>query len=224
MFNQVFFSPAEELWQRLLDFIPSFVKALLFLVVGWFVAKIAAFLIERFVKLVNLDSLLRKVKFDRYVEKMGLRLNSGKFFGDIAYWVVVLLVLLTASDILGLMAFSSFLLDVINHIPILVGAAFILIFAVVAADFVRGAVKASATAARLHLAKLLGTLAWWTVMIFGAVQALKQLGVDTRLSDNVITVIIAGVALAFGLAFGLGGKESAERILRELREQGEKRD
>ncbi len=224
MFNQVFFSPAEELWQRLRDFVPSFVGAILFLVAGWLVAKIVAFLIERFVKLVNLDSLLRKVKFDRYVEKMGLRLNSGKFFGEIAYLVVILLVLLTASDILGLMAFSSFLLSIIGFIPVLAAAAFILIFAVIAADFVRGAVKASAMAARLHLAKLLGTLAWWTVMIFGAVTALRQLGVNTALIELAVTSIIMAGALAFGLAFGLGGKESAERILRELREQGEKRD
>jgi hypothetical protein len=224
MFNQGFFSLAEDLWNSLVNFIPGFVLALLFLLTGWFVAKVVAFLIERFVKLINLDSLLRKVKFDRYVEKMGLRLNSGKFFGEIAYLVVALLVLLTASDTLGLMAFSSFLLSIIGFIPVLAAATFILIFAVIAADFVRGAVKASAMAARLHLAKLLGALAWWTVMIFGAVTALRQLGVNTALIELAITSIIVAGALAFGLAFGLGGKESAERILRELREQGEKRD
>jgi len=212
------------LWQRLVSFIPSLIGAVVFLILGWLVARVAALIISKFIRLINLDSLLRKAKFDRYVEKMGLRLDSGKFFGELTYLIVILLVLLTASDILGLMAFSSFLLSIIGYIPVLVAAALIIIFAVIAADFVRGAVRASAMAARLHLAKLLGNLAWWTVMIFGAVTALKQLGVNTALIELAVTSIIMAGALAFGLAFGLGGKDYAANVLRELREQNERKE
>jgi hypothetical protein len=214
---------ARDLLDRLVVFIPNFLGVVLFLLVGWLLARFVAWLVEKGANFLKIDSLLKSLKADRYLEKVGVRLNSGRFLGEIVYWIAILVVFLTAADMLNLFALSNFLEGVISYIPNLIVAALILIFAAIVADFARSAVKASAMAARLHSARLFGTIAWWAVMIFGIVTALKQLGVNTGLIDTAIMGIIMGGALAFGLAFGLGGKAYAEHLLEKVREQTEHR-
>ena len=94
--------------------------------------------------------------------------------------------------------------------------------AVVVGNFLRSLVKASVSAARLHASKFLATLTWWVVVIFGVLAALMQLGVAGVLLNTIVTGIIAMVAIAGGIAFGLGGKDYAAHLVQKLRENTER--
>jgi len=87
------------------------------------------------------------------------------------------------------------------------------------ANFLRGLVRASVMSARLHAVKALGALTWWTVVIFGFLTALLQLGVAVTIINNLILGLIAMLALAGGLAFGLGGRDVAGDLVRHLRDE-----
>jgi len=98
------------------------------------------------------------------------------------------------------------------------GAILIMFATLVAANFLRRLVAASVASAKMAHAKGLSALSWWVVFIFGFFAALAQVGVASRTLETLITGLIAMLALAGGLAFGLGGKEHASRFLDKIRE------
>ena len=100
--------------------------------------------------------------------------------------------------------------------PNLVIAVMIMLAALVVANLVKHLVRASVMSARLHAAKFLGSAAWWTVMVFGGLASLVQLGIAVSIIQTLVTGFIAMMALAGGLAFGLGGKDHAAKVLQAV--------
>lgn len=206
----------QSLWQVVASFLPSLVGAMIVLIVGLIVAAGLERLVERLVYYLKVDALLARLGVEAYLERARLELNAGHFLGRIVYWFILVAFFLTASDILGFMALSGFLGDVLLYIPNVLIAALILIAAVVVANFVRGLVMASVLSARLHAAKFLGAATWWIIMVFGFLTAAVQLNIAVSIINTVITGLIAMMALAGGLAFGLGGRDAAARWIARI--------
>jgi len=80
---------ARDVLDRLVIFIPNFLGVVLFLLIGWLLARLVALLVEKAANFLKLDSLLKSLKTDRYLEKVGVRLNSGRFLGEIVYWIAI---------------------------------------------------------------------------------------------------------------------------------------
>jgi len=217
--TDVLVSSLQNLWMQMVNWLPSFIGAVLIFLVGLIVAAGLASLAEKLIAVARLDSLLRRLGLEEYLKRANVELNSGHFLGQIVYWFLVLAFLLAASDILGFFALSSFLRDVLLYIPNLVIAVLIMVVAVVVGNLARHLVRASVLGARLHAAKFLSSAAWWSVVVFGMLAALVQLGIAVSIINTVITGLIAMLALAGGLAFGLGGKEYAAHLLGELRNE-----
>lgn len=209
-------SSLQALWQVVVQALPSIIGALVVLIVGLIVAAVLERLVERLVYYLKVDALLRKLGVEMYLERAGMDLNAGHFIGRVIYWFVLIGFFLAASDILGFAALSGFLSDVLLYIPNVVIAALIMLVALVAANFLRGLAVASVMGARLHAAKFLGAVTWWVVMIFGFLTAAVQLNIAVSVINTVITGLIAMLALAGGLAFGLGGREAASRWISRL--------
>lgn len=213
----------QDLWLQVLLFLPALIGAIVVLIVGLVVAAGLDKIVERVIYHLKLDQLLRKLGVEPYLHRANLELDSGYFLGKIVYWFMVVVFVLAASDILGFFVLSQFLGEVLLYVPNVVVAFLILLATVVIAGFLKKLVAASILSARLHAAKFLGSLTWWTVFIFGFLTAIYQLGVATDIINTVITGLIFMLALAGGLAFGLGGKEEAAMILKKTRQDWEHR-
>ena len=213
----------QNLWLGFMNFIPLLVGAFVILVVGLIVGAGLGTLVEKIFDAVKLDSFLMKLGLGPYFERAGLRLRVARFLGRLVYWFVVIAFLLAASDILGLFALSAFLSDILGYIPNIIAAVLIMLASVVLGGFLKRIVTASVLSARLHAAHFLGTLAWWSVIVSGLLASLVQLNIASTIIQSVVTGFIAMVALAGGLAFGLGGKEYAAHLLGKLRDHTESR-
>ena len=95
-------SAFQNVWDPIARFIPGFIAALIVLIVGLIVAAALRALLERIMGALRIDSALRKMGAEAFMERAGMRLNSGKFVGGLVYWFFVVVVALAASDILGL--------------------------------------------------------------------------------------------------------------------------
>lgn len=210
-----------NVWTGVINFIPSLIGALIVLIIGLIVASGIRSLIEKVVNLLKIDHLLKKIGVDVYIERAGLRLNSEKFVGGLIYWFLIIVFILAIADILKLEGLSRFLNDVVSYIPNIIAAVLIMLATVVVANFSRSLVKASIMSAKLHASNFLSTLTWWAISIFGLLAVLMQLGVAPMLLNTVITGLIAMVAIAGGIAFGLGGKDYAAHLINKLRERTE---
>lgn len=211
----------QQLWIDFIGFLPTFVSALVVFIVGLIVAAAVGQLVERVITALKLDGLLAKAGAETHIRRAGLKLNVGRFLGRLTYWFILIAFFLAASDILGFFTLSSFLEAVLLYIPHVIVSVLILLVTVIIANFLRGIVKASAKSGGFKSANFLGALTWWAIVLFGVSATLIQLGIASALVQSFMTAIFYMVALAGGIAFGLGGKSYAEHLLKRFRDEVE---
>ena len=207
------------LWERFVNFLPALVGAILVFVAGWIVAVALGKVVEHIVKMIKVDEMMEKAGTKGRFKKAGVELNLAKFFGGLVKWFLVLVFLMAATDILRLTQVTSFLNSIVLYLPNVIVAAIILAVAFLVGNFVFAVVKGSTKVAGIVSATLLGTVAKWAIVVFGFLAALIQLGVAASLINTLFIGLVAMLALAGGLAFGLGGKDEATAILRKLRRE-----
>lgn len=213
----------QNVWVGIMNFLPSLIGALILIIVGLIIASGLRALIERIINTLKLDSGLKKMGLAPIFERAGLQLNSGKFLGLLVYWLLVIVFILAVTDILGLYGVSLFLRDIISYIPNIIVAVLIMLVAVMVANFLKSIVKASVRGAKLHYSKFLSSLAWWVIIVFGFLAALIQIGIATTILNTIVSGFIIMLAIAGGIAFGLGGKDYAAFLLEKFRQQTEER-
>jgi hypothetical protein len=215
---EILLDSLKSIWQSFIGFLPTLLAALIVFIIGWLIAIFLGKVANRMIKAIKLDLLLAKLGFKKVLAKAKLKLNSGKFFDELVKWFFIIVFLMTAVDILGLTEVTLFLKTILFYIPNVIIAAIVLLAAVIVANFMQRVVKASADAAGLSSSGAVGSIAKWAIMIFGFVIALTQLGIATTLIQTIVIGLIAMLALAGGLAFGLGGKDWAARILDRIKQ------
>ena len=217
--GDVTFQALGGLWVQVLGAIPMILGALIIFIIGLIVASVLELIVVKIIRLIKLDNLLTRSGLEEYLKRGGWRLDTGKFLGKIVYWFIVIASVLAASDILNFYAFSSFLSSILAYIPNIIIAVLIALAAFIIAGFLKSVVKVSVTGVRPKEANFLGALSWWTVVIFGLLAALAQLGIASSLFNIIISGLVAMIALAGGIAFGLGGKDYASSLISKMRDE-----
>jgi len=211
----------QNLWAGTVVTLGNVIGALIVLIVGLIIAAGLGALVEKIVSAIKLDKGLKGLGIHEYFQRAGMELNSAKFFGRLVYWFFVVVFLLAASDILGFYSLSSFLQETLLYIPNVVVAVLIMLATVLIANFLKRLVHASVKSAKLQASKFLGSLTWWAVVVFGFFAALSQLGVAVSIINALVTGFVAMLALAGGIAFGLGGKEYATSLIEKVKDHHE---
>ena len=202
-----------NVWYGVADFLPKLIIALIIFAIGWVLAALLEKLVESIFKSLRVDSALKSAGLEDVVKRSGHSLNSGMFVGALVKWFVVVVFLMSAFDAIGLAQVNGFLHDIVGYLPTIIVSVLILMVAVVVANAMQKLVVASAHAAHVKSAELLGRVTKWSIWIFALLTALYNLGVAPALIQTVVMAVFAGAALALGLAFGLGGKEVAQKWL-----------
>ncbi|OGI28435.1 MAG: hypothetical protein A2420_00755 [Candidatus Moranbacteria bacterium RIFOXYC1_FULL_44_13] len=208
-----------SLWERFVNFLPSLIGAVLVFVAGWIVAVALGKVVEHIFKMIKVDDVMEKAGTKARLQKAGVQLNVAKFLGGLVKWFLILVFLMAATDILRLVQVTNFLNSIILYLPNVVVAAVILAVAFLVANFTYAVVKGSTKVAGIISATLLATVAKWAIVIFGFLAALIQLGIAASLINTLFIGFVAMLALAGGLAFGLGGKDEAALILKKIRQE-----
>jgi len=199
-------------------FVPKFIIALIIFIIGWVIAVALGKVVEQIVKALKVDLALKSLGAEEPLNRAGMKLDAGAFLGGLVRWFVILVFVLAAVDVFGLTQVTEFLRGVVLvYIPQVIVAALILVAAALLADVANRIVQGSAKAAHLPSAGLLGGMAKWAIWIFAILTALYQLGIAGPFVQTLFTAFVAMLALAGGLAFGLGGKDAAAKFLERLR-------
>jgi hypothetical protein len=218
--SNVLLSSFQNLWWGVISYVPNLLVALIIFVVGWAIGSILGRWIAQLIHSLKIDQALHSVGLNTLLSRAGFRLNAGGFIGALVKWFVIIVFLVASAEVLGLSQVTQFLRQIVlGYLPNVFVAAFILFIAAVLAEALQKLVVGSAKAAGVPSARFLGGLTRWAVWVFALLAALVQLGVATILLQTVFTGLIAMLALAGGLAFGLGGRDVAARYLDSLRQE-----
>jgi hypothetical protein len=217
--SDVLIASFQQLWLGVIMFIPKFVVALVIFIIGWIIAMALGKLVSQIIRTLKVDKLLEAIGAESTLSKAGMRLDSGEFIGGLVRWFFIIVFLVASIDVLGLSQVNAFLKDVVLlYLPNVIVAAFILVVAAFIADAMKKIVVSSAKAADVPSSGLLGGITKWSIWIFAILAALYQLGIAGVFAQTLFTGFVAMLAIAGGLAFGLGGKEAAARYVEKLRE------
>ena len=201
-----------------IDFLPKFIVAIAIFILGWAIGALFARVISQIIKSMKVDNILQSTGVDEVLSRAGFRLNSGAFIGGLVKWFIIIVFLVASLDVLGLAQVNEFLGTVVlGYLPQVIVAVLILLIGAVLADSMQKVVTGSAKAAEITEAGFLGGVTRWAIWIFTIIIALSQLGIASQFMFTLFTGVVAMLALAGGLAFGLGGRDAAEKYLEKLR-------
>jgi Conserved TM helix len=201
--------------------IPKVIGFVVILIIGWLIASAIASVVATLLRTVKFNDLAKRSGFSGFVEKMGIKKDASGFLAEIARWFVRLIVLVTAFDALGLPAVSQVLEQFLLWLPNLVVALVILVLAGLAAKALAGLVRGGASEVGFGNADVLANIARIAVWAFAIVIAVNQIGVATTLVNTLFMGLVGALALALGLAFGLGGRETAAEMWKTWHQKGQ---
>jgi hypothetical protein len=209
--------------------IPKVIGFAVILIVGWLLSS----LVEK-----GVAALLRAVRFNDLAARSGFagfvgRMNAGTagvnadgtaahphqatdpagLIGLVAKWFIRLIAAVVAFDALGLPAVSEVLRELLLWLPNVIVALVVLVIGGLAARALSNLVRGAAGEAGLSNADLLAKVASTLVWAFAIVVAVNQIGIATELVNTLFMAFVGAIALGLGLAFGLGGRETAGQIL-----------
>jgi hypothetical protein len=194
--------------------IPKVIGFLLIIFVGWLIASALAKVIANVLRAVNFNDLATRSGFAGFVHKMGIDTDSSGFVALAAKWFVRLIVLTVAFDALGLPAVSQVLQQILLFIPNLVVALMVLVIGGLLANAFSRVVRGATSSSGMGNPDMLGNIARIAVWTFAIVIAVNQIGIATTLVNTLFMGFVGALALAMGLAFGLGGRDTAAEIVR----------
>jgi hypothetical protein len=202
-------------------FAPAFIQfgayllaAAIIFAVGWILGSFLGGLVEKLFQTLKIDNVLRQAGVESVLHKGEIKLNSGAFIGGVVRWFIIAVFFLAALKVFNLVEVSVYLENiVVGYLPRVIASILILLVSVIIAEVAKKIVSGAASNAHLTSARLLGALTKWAIIIFAILTALVQLNIAAALVQILFIGIVVALSLAFGLAFGLGGKDVAARIL-----------
>jgi len=207
----------QDLWQGFLTFIPTLIGALIVFIIGWFISVGIGKLISEVLTRIKFNQLFERAGWKQALEKAELKVNAAEFVGAIVKWVLVIVFLLAAIEILGFVQFAAFLKSVLAYLPNVIVAALIFVVTVIVVDIVEKIVRAGVEGVKVGYGHLVSVIIKWSIWIFAILAILHQLGIARTFMETLFTGFVAMLVIALGIAFGLGGKEVAAEFLRDLR-------
>ncbi|GAC1306680.1 MAG: hypothetical protein NVS2B3_12890 [Vulcanimicrobiaceae bacterium] len=196
---------------RFFGAIPNIIGALLLLVIGWVIAGLLGAIIVKVARAIHIDTVADRVGANAFLARSGAKLKTSDVLGEVVKWVVRLIFVEMAAEQLGMPQVSQIINNVLAFVPNIIVAAVILGVGAFLGQILGGVVRAGASEAGLASANTLAKLTSGAVMAFAIIAALNELNVAPVVVNTLYIGLVAAISLALGLAFGLGGRETAAR-------------
>ncbi len=209
----------QDIWFRLINFLPDLVGALVVLIVGWVIADLIAWAIDRLLRLIHLPEIFKTARIEELLKQSGSKLDTTAMIASLVKWILILVTFITAADILRLDTVREFLDRILGFLPNVIAAGAILLMGAIFAHFMASVIKGAISAARLSFAELVGNSAKYAILVFAFLAALNQLGIAQPFLQALFYGLVAFLAIAGGLAFGLGGKDVARDYLEKFKKE-----
>lgn len=203
----------EQVWRDFILFAPKLLAALIIFIVGWIVSLGIGKLVAEILGRLGFNKLFEKSAWKEAMDKAELKVSPSDFIGAIFKWILIITTLWIDLIILGYGSFEFFLGGMSELLMRIVVATVIFIVAVVIADISEKIIKVWVKRMGINHSDFIAAVAKWAIYIFAGMAVLVQLGIAEKLIETLMTGVVATMALAIGLAFGLGGKEAAARAI-----------
>ena len=218
---------SEAVWYSLVNalnnfvsFLPALLGAIVVLVIGWVISGFLAKLIEKALSAIGLERAVQHSGIGDFIKRSGTHLTTSAVIAGLIKWFIRLIFIQAAANVLGMPQLTQIINSIILFIPKVVVAMAIIVIGALIARFLSGVVRSSVSELGVGNPNLLATLTQYAVIGFAVIAAINQLGIAAGVVNTLFTGLVGSIALAVGLAFGLGGRDVAAQITQTWYEGG----
>jgi small-conductance mechanosensitive channel len=207
------FSLVEQLLTNFISAIPNIAGAIVLLIAGWVISKLLAKLIKRILKSIGVDKLAEKLNNIDMVSRTNIEMVPSTLLSKVIYYFLLFIFISAAIDVLGMQALSGLMNDFLNYIPYLVSAFIVFVVGLLLADLIRGIVLTACESLAIPAANFIASFVFYFLFINIAMITLDQARIDTGFIQDNISIILAGIVLAFAIGYGLAARPIVANLL-----------
>lgn len=204
-------------FEQIYRYVPALLGALVILFAGYLIARLLERGIERLLRRIHFNRMLERGGVMQAVERSGTHLNPTRVVGSIVFWTAMFVVLLIVATALGLESLANVFSALVSYIPSVFAAILIIVIGIVLGGFVGGLIMAGAGG--LHGGPTLARVGKAGVIVLAVFMALQELGIAGEIVTTAFALLFGAIALALGVAFGMGNRELAGQITRQWYER-----
>jgi hypothetical protein len=204
--------PFWNMWVNIVGSLPYLVAAILIIILGYLVGALLGHIVRHLLektKIVNV--LIKKIGLEEEIGK----LNIAGFLALAVKWYIFVVFLNPAAEIISLTGLSNFLSDVAKWIPNIILAVIIAMAGYVLAEYLAKKIKDT----RAKKNSIMATVAKILTMVLVVLVSLKQIGIHIEVAENSFLIVLAGIMLGVGIAFGFAFKDEAKGIIKEIQKR-----
>ncbi len=199
--------------QGLTSILPNVLGALGILLVGWLIARMLSRLMRQLLGRVGADKLAERLNEVEIVHKSNIKIVPSALISRIVYYLLMLIVLMAATDMLKMEAVSNLVNDIINYIPSLLMAMLVLAVGILVADAIKNAVFAATKSLAIPAAGVISSVIFYFIFINVLMMALSQAKLQTGFIESNISIVLAGIVSAFAIGYGFASRNIVASLL-----------
>jgi len=211
----IFLASLSDSLTEVTHFLPRLLVAIVVLILGWMLAKVTRAGIMRLLTLLKFDRATEKSGLESFLKHAEMEVSIASIIGNLAYWMIILLMIVTVANSLGLQMVADLFNKVVLYIPNVIVAILVLVFGTILARFINRMVFAWLNNVEFSGALTVSTFSEYAMMVFVFFMAMEQLQIANELLTAAFIIAFGAVGLAFAIAFGLGAKDWAARETEE---------
>ena len=208
------YNSLNEMGINIMKAIPNILGAIVVLLIGWLITKIALFLLKKILNFSKVDRLTELINERNIFGKADIKFNTSSVILGFVKWIMFLVFLIIASDIMDWKIVSVEIGNLLRYLPKLFSAIALFMVGLYIANFVKKAIKGVFDSFDLTGANAISSLVFYVIAIIITITALNQAGIDTQIITNNLTIILGAFLAAVAIAFGLGSKDVVGDLLR----------
>ncbi len=212
----IFIDSLNQFWTQIANFFPKLLAVIVILFFGWICAKLVCLGLKRILELCQFDSFAQKSGLEAFLVHSEFDLSISAIISKVVYWLVILLFIITCANTLGLTEVADMLHQLAAYLPKIIIAILVMIFGTLLARFINRLVFAWLHGIKFEGALSISTSAEYGIQIFALFVALEQLNIGTQLLTALFVIIFGAVFLALAIAFGLGGRDWAAKVISDI--------
>ncbi len=203
----------QTLIDQFVEFVPRIMGAVVILLIGIGVARLASFIVQRVLGRVGFDKIGQRLNEISFIKQLGTEIKLSEIVAKVLYYFILLVFITAATETLGVAAITEMVSSLVNFIPKLIAAAIMLQVGVLLADTLRGTVFSLCQSFNISSARLLSTIVFVFFLIITIISALGQAGINTELLESSFNLIIGGIIFAFAIGYGIASRDLMANIL-----------
>jgi hypothetical protein len=215
----IFLSSLNQFWVELVNFVPKLLAVIVILFFGWLVAKLVRIGVKRLLEITQFDAFAKRSGLESFMRSANFNVTLSGIISQVIYWLVILLFVITCANSLGMTEVATLLRELASYLPHIIVAILVVIFGTLFARFINKLVFAWLHSIKFEQALVISTSAEYCIQILAIFIGLEQLGIGMQLIHSLFVIVFGAVFLALAIAFGLGGKDWAAKVIEQAEQK-----